>query len=1115
MGGMPELNELIERSFDRGTVERGLAYWRNGYVGELKQGPDFVEASVSGSEDYDVQIQLSGLNVGREGISVDELSGECSCPIGWQCKHVVAALAEWASRQGFPPQQRHRAQPAPRREDRPAAEPEPFPELDRVATRRWRDENPEAQRWSDDLVKQGAEAARARIGDLLFVFAPQGAQLVLEAVGSRRLKSGALGVGKRFSHLRQVRSPAGRDYATDDDLALIAMLLPFTGDYDGDKLLRRPPAFLIEHLLATGRCLWRDHREAPLRLIDPVAARMRWIERGGRWRIEFHDDRGRALDLVDTDPPLQRTDAGMGAIVVDAPRAGLGAVVAMPWLSAPLVRAIAESLPLPLPDGLDPLIAPLPRLRLARRVLSWRSAQGLHRRAADVAVVTFVYGDDELGAEGYRLTTSERGVPVTRDIASERERLGELARLGLRAWPPPGVQSADLASSLRDQPIQVAVDRVLAPGDDPVAISPATLVALRGSGWEIIGADGVPEATLIELGQISARVEDRDGGDWFEVQLGIEVDGRRIDLVPLLTPLLRGGPEAWNRLPRAAGEPPAVLATCGDTSVLRVPLALIETLHAQLIELFDQPPGPGGGWRVDAARADLIGALDHLSPRWIGGERLRRLAERLRSCLAPPAVAVPAGLAVELRPYQREGLAWLQHLAGLGLGGVLADDMGLGKTVQAIAHLMAERDAGRADRASLVICPASVVQVWRDQVARHAPGLRVVVLHGSGRVTVDRADGDLVVTSHATLVRDEHAFAARPWHLVILDEAQAMKNNASRLAGAVRALDARQRIALTGTPVENHLGELHSLLSWAAPGVLGTAKAIAAIFRQPIEESGDLARRDLLRRRVAPFLLRRTKQAVANDLPAKLEIDVPVELGPAQRRLYETLRLAMDQRVRDAVAERGLAKSGMEMLEALLRLRQACCDPRLLPGKLAKQITESAKLAALTELIGTLVDEGRQVLVFSQFTSLIDLIESEVMTPLGTPWLRLDGTTTARGEVVERFQRGEAPVFLLSLKAGGTGLTLTAADSVILVDPWWNPAVERQAADRAHRIGQDKPVTVYRLIASGTIEERIRHLQARKSALADALVDETGQALGKLSLADIEALLAPIEVVGG
>ena len=577
--------------------------------------------------------------------------------------------------------------------------------------------------------------------------------------------------------------------------------------------------------------------------------------------------------------------------------------------------------------------------------------------------------------------------------------------------------------------------------------------------------------------------------------------------MPLLTPLLRGGRAAWERLPLAGGEPPAVLVADGDARVVRVPLALLTQLADQLVELFSQEPGPGGGWRIDPARADLVEAIDRLSPRWIGAERLRALADRLRSCLDPPAVAPPEALCAKLRPYQLQGLAWLQRLRELGVGGLLADDMGLGKTVQVIAHLLTEVAAGRADRPSLVVCPASVVGVWREQIARFAPSLTVTVLHGPKRTTPRAATTAVVITSYGTLARDVEGFAKVAWHIAICDEAQAVKNAGTSSAAAVRRIDARQRLALTGTPVENHLGELHALLGWAAPGVLGPVAQFTQAFRKPIEDDGDRARQGLLRRRVAPFLLRRTKTAVAADLPPRTDIDVAVEFGPAQRRLYDTIRLAMDGRVRAAIAERGLGRSGLDVIEALLRLRQTCCDPRLLPAAMAAGCAESAKLDVLAELLRTLLDEGRTVLVFSQFTSLLDLVESEVLKPAGTTWLRLDGQSRDRAGLVERFQNGEAPVFLLSLKACGTGLTLTAADSVILLDPWWNPAVERQAADRAHRIGQQRPVTIYRLVVSGTVEERIRGLQARKSALADALTDESGQSLGRLTLTDIEALI--------
>jgi SNF2 family DNA or RNA helicase len=309
--------------------------------------------------------------------------------------------------------------------------------------------------------------------------------------------------------------------------------------------------------------------------------------------------------------------------------------------------------------------------------------------------------------------------------------------------------------------------------------------------------------------------------------------------------------------------------------------------------------------------------------------------------------------------------------------------------------------------------------------------------------------------------------------------------------------------------LENHLGELHAQVTWTAAGVFGTRASFDTFFVKPIIQ-GDRERSELLRRRLQLVLLRRTKQQVATDLPPRSESVMMVELGARQRALYESIRLAMDARIREVIAAKGLARSGIEVIEALLRLRQVACDPALLKTPDGLACAESAKLETLAEMLPTMVEDGRRILIFSQFTSFLDRIEDVVLQPANLTWLRLDGQTRNRQVLVDRFQAKEVPIFLLSLKAGGTGLTLTAADTVILADPWWNPAVEAQAADRAHRIGQTQPVLVYRLVAAATIEEKVLALQARKRALADALYDETGQSLGSLTAEDLAALLAPI-----
>ncbi len=474
-------------------------------------------------------------------------------------------------------------------------------------------------------------------------------------------------------------------------------------------------------------------------------------------------------------------------------------------------------------------------------------------------------------------------------------------------------------------------------------------------------------------------------------------------------------------------------------------------------------------------------------------------------------VAPPAGLQTSLRAYQQQGLNWLQFLREYQLGGLLADDMGLGKTVQTLAHLLLEKESGRMDRPSLVIAPTSLMVNWRMEAQRFAPALRVLVLQGTERKQrfEDMAGHDVVLTTYPLLPRDQEILLAQEYHLLILDEAQVIKNPKAKASQIVRELRARHRLCLTGTPMENHLGELWSLLHFLMPGLLGDEKRFRRLFRTPIEKHGDEDRRASLQRRIAPFLLRRSKQEVAKELPPKTEIVRSVELGSAQRDLYESLRLAMHSKIQEEIGKKGMARSHIIILDALLKLRQVCCDPRLVKLDSARQVKSSAKLELLMDMLPELVEEGRRILLFSQFTSMLALIEAE-LDRLKLPYVKLTGDTKDRATPVQRFQAGEVPLFLISLKAGGTGLNLTAADTVIHYDPWWNPAVETQATDRAHRLGQDKPVFVYKLLTAGTVEEKILAMQTRKKALADSLFSADAKSGPALTLDDLNALFEPL-----
>ena len=673
-----------------------------------------------------------------------------------------------------------------------------------------------------------------------------------------------------------------------------------------------------------------------------------------------------------------------------------------------------------------------------------------------------------------------------------------------------------------------------------------TLPALQAEGWAIDQRPGFAHAALPVSGwqiRITPLTQPKGMGSWL-LSLGVDLQTRdgseTLDLVPLLARLIKHD-RRWTDADALAAIPDDALIrlVAPGGRVIDAEAAPLKAIVRNMLDVLTRPrrradePLVLSSWeaqRLALLRAGLKDAMaSHPSARrdWAlqGDMGLAWLAD-VGAGEPPPPVAPPPGLGISLRPYQHTGLAWLQHLRRHRLAGILADDMGLGKTAQALAHLLLEQQAGLLaggpdGRPALVVAPASLLFNWQAEAARVAPALRLLTLDGPERAKrIARiADHDVVLTSYPLLWRDAMALQRQPWHLVVLDEAQMVKNAGSRTATAARRLNARHRLCLTGTPLENHLGELWAQFHFLLPGYLGDQRSFQRDWRTPIERNGETARARLLADRVRPFILRRHKATVATELPPLTEQVHRLPLAGAQRALYESVRLAADERVRRVLDAQKFNGAMVSILDALLKLRQVCNDPRLLDDRAAigpaGDVGSSAKLTWLAATLPSLVAEGRRVLVFSQFTRMLALVQVELQA-LGLPHLVLTGDTPTaqRGAVVAQFQAGQVPVFLVSLKAGGVGLNLTAADTVVHIDPWWNPAVEQQASARAHRIGQTRPVLVYRLVAAGSIEERLLALQQRKAALADAVLGAAGGAETALQPADVQALLAPLDDVG-
>jgi superfamily II DNA or RNA helicase len=612
----------------------------------------------------------------------------------------------------------------------------------------------------------------------------------------------------------------------------------------------------------------------------------------------------------------------------------------------------------------------------------------------------------------------------------------------------------------------------------PPARLPEIVAALEAAGFRVEAAGGRAYRAARGL-----RMALSSGVDWFDVDGDIDFGGASARLSRVLDALRRG----------------QRFVTLDDGTLGVLPEAWLAQHGLVVLRL-----GASHEGRIRFARsqAPLLAELASGEPSHRALTFDRTFAE-VRAALAEDSAVAPAdpppGFLGELRGYQRAGLGWLQALTRTGLGGLLADDMGLGKTVQILAHL-----AGRRGRPSLIVAPRSLVFNWKREAARFTPGLRVLDHTGGDRRPPGAhfADHDLVLTTYGTLRRDAEALAAIRFDHVVLDEAQSIKNEASEVSRAARRLTADRRLALSGTPVENHLGELWSLIEFLNPGMLGRATAWkAATEGRPNPEA--IA---LLARALRPLMLRRTKAEVAPDLPARMEETWVCELEGSQRALYDELRDRFRAELLQTASSTGVATSGTRVLEALLRLRQAACHPGLIDP--ARRHERSAKLDALLPELLSLRESGQKALVFSQFRSLLDIVKPALEAE-GLIVAQLDGQTRDREALVQRFQNDPTlGVLLISLKAGGVGLNLTAAEYVFVLDPWWNPAAEAQAIDRAHRIGQTKSVFAYRLIARDTVEERIAELQQKKRALADSVIRGDGAPLQGLTVEDLERLFS-------
>ncbi|GAA3615048.1 DEAD/DEAH box helicase [Microlunatus ginsengisoli] len=1083
-------NEAIIAMAGPEAFARAQVYVRDGHVGGLEFDADrrIVAGRVKGSHhaSYATSVQLAG---GPSRLPAHR--GRCSCPIGVDCKHAAAiliaarGLTAITSQLGRPEWERSLGRLAA------AAEPVREPEDVRLGLEFDLEQTPDYRGVTGQLRLRVRPVRRGNSG-----------RWVRSGVGWEQLDYLASGYrSEQRDLLLQLWASAGAAarfaYPRSPwlDLSAISPSLWSVLERSGPAGLGLVTAAGTEELLV-------ESREVA------VGLDARQVADG---EIELHPVVLRAGEPVPTGRIGVLGEPAHGVFWLDRPTDRSRPALVLAPLGRPLVGELrillgrGGEIRVPAADRERFLREVVPTIRHAATLVSSDGSVGLpepvrprlvcavgyrpeHRLRLDWS---FVYDDPADGP-------SEHDIDQPIVPPSRRDRTAELALLDTPDLP------LDKIPALRAPQGGGPAAHALLAGRDTVLFATAVLPRLAAAGVEI-RTSGEPVdyrrargAPLIEVSTserpVPVGAPRTPGADWFDLHITVRVDGDPLDFEQLFVALSLGDEFMITE------DGVCIDLERREFSTLRGLIDEARTLH----EDDDEP-----GLRISPAQASVWDELLQLGVVVGQADRWSRAVRGLLSADPVDRPTLPVGLKAELRPYQLEGFGWLAARFRHGLGGILADDMGLGKTLQTLALICHAREQNPDEPPFLVVAPTSVTGNWVSEAARFAPDLRVVALEGSSArrskalARLDERTADLVVTSYALARLDVVDLAARGWRGLILDEAQFVKNHRSKTYQAVRQVDAPYKVAITGTPLENNLMELWSLLSITAPGLFPYPERFSESYRLPIERGQDLDALDRLRRRIRPLMLRRTKEAVATELPPKQEQVIDVTLAPRHQRVYQTYLQRERQKVLGLVDE--LDKNRFTILRSITLLRQLALDPSLVDAQHTG--VPASKIDLLVDRLGELVAEGHRALVFSQFTGFLGKIR-ERLEATGISLSYLDGSTRDRQGAIETFTGGSASVFLISLKAGGFGLNLTQADYCFVLDPWWNPAAEAQAVDRAHRIGQTRPVMVYRLVARDTIEEKVMALKARKEQLVGSVLADDVLGDSSLSADEIRELLA-------
>lgn len=1032
---MLNLTQIEKAINDRNAFDRGLQYYQDNAVENLKVNYNDSGSIVLNSRVYGTVLYAQTISIYHND-NHTLITGECDCPVGYNCKHVVAAVIDFS---------RMKSQQDDGEE---ANLPSKF------------------ELWADDFQRLGQEEDQNNSENEYMIyrlFSDKGFDRKdIQFIKVKHLKNGGVRSSKMDAD-RLLYGTAHQQITTKQDRDILLM---FRGifpqySYSYDTFSGKLGYRVLLEMLKTNRCFYQKNEQALQLNENKINLELSWKKIGDHYQIITN--LAENIRIIETDPViiidnnqvriLHGVDYDMLEKIQEAPAIPKQQVASMYQLFEQDLSEVA----IVIPEDFEQKKIDTPAVPIIR----------LQNHIAPVISLNFIYGEVVLDYYPQTQTTftleAEAAYQVKRDLNFENQIKQQFEDLGFSSNSFKQQLYFHCKNNDRQHCLEIWHQ------------FKQNLVQLEQQGF-VIEID--PSWTLDFADEAQVAVDSDVQNDWFSLSFNLEFDGKKLPLAPLLSSFIEEF-DASNESREYMN-----LEVRPDYFV-RIKTKQIKPILEVLLQLYDEKTQ---SVQIKPYEAHILEDIDK-DILWRGSKEVLKLSEKLHNFEKIADIEAPKDLQATLRDYQQTGLNWLNFLFDFKFSGILADDMGLGKTLQTLTHLSYLKAQKKLTLPVLVVVPTSLIANWKNEVEKFTPNLKILSLYGGPERSeafkqIDQAD--ILLTSYALIYRDLDKYSRYHFSYIILDEAQKIKNPKTKMFSAIKSLKSDCRLALSGTPVENHLGELWAIFSFLMPGFLYNQTAFRKFYQAPIEKKLDQDKQKMLNQRVRPFMLRRTKAEVLPELPAKSEIIKYTQFDKKQATLYESIRITMEKIVQEAIAQKGLAKSHITLLDALLKLRQVCCDPQLVKLKAAKKVTESAKLQLFLDLLAELLAENRKILVFSQFTSMLSILQRE-LEQRNISFVKLTGATRKREEVIEKFDSGQADVFLISLKAGGVGLNLTQADTVIHYDPWWNPAVENQATDRAHRIGQTKAVFVYKLIVENTIEAKILELQKKKLQLQQGI----------------------------